>query len=158
MSALIDAAILILTGGNTQFKDCGKNVIYGFIEGVKETFGEAKKTISAFGEATLDRLKKVLGIHSPSTEFAELGMYSAKGFANGLTRFAGVAMTAAKDVGTNTMNSLKGAVSKMADVVSGDVDLNPTIRPVLDYRCRVWYEPDRFSVKPEPRNQCEWCQ
>lgn len=38
----------------------------------------------------------------------------------------------AKDAGTTAISSLTGAIGNVSDLISGDMELQPTIRPVLD--------------------------
>lgn len=45
----------------------------------------AKDTIQNWGTGIIDKLKNVLGIHSPSTETAQMGDYMMQGMANGIT-------------------------------------------------------------------------
>jgi hypothetical protein len=73
-----------------------------------------------------------LGIKSPSQVFSEIGMYSMQGLAGGLKKYSGLVETEATNVGDTAVNSLSKAVSKISDVISGDMDMTPTIRPVLD--------------------------
>jgi hypothetical protein len=73
-----------------------------------------------------------LGINSPSKVFEEIGKYSIEGFADGLNKFSGVVGGEAKNVGKTAISALSGAVSNISDLISGDMNLNPTIRPVLD--------------------------
>jgi hypothetical protein len=54
------------------------------------------------------------------------------GFVNALDDYKSNVGSSAKDMGNMAINSLKDAISNVADVVSGDLDLAPTIRPVLD--------------------------
>lgn len=77
-------------------------------------------------------LKDTLGIKSPSKVFAKLGMYSAMGLADGLYKNSGLVKTQAENVGTKAVNGLKNAISKISDVVLANIDVDPTIRPVLD--------------------------
>lgn len=69
----------------TSLVDAGKNLISGFIEGIRSG---AARIIKAIRETITDRLpgfvKSALGISSPSTMFAELGAAVAAGFAGGI--------------------------------------------------------------------------
>ncbi len=63
----------------------GKNIINGFVNGIKSKFDEAKKAIKSFATGVGDTFKIILGIHSPSTVFAEFGMNTGQGYINGIT-------------------------------------------------------------------------
>ena len=74
---------------NFSLFDIGKNLIQGLIDGVNNMIETAKNAVANVGDAVIDKVKNVLGIHSPSTEFAEIGGYIDMGLANGITAFLG---------------------------------------------------------------------
>lgn len=73
------------TFDNFSLFDIGKNLIQGLIDGVNNMIETAKNTVANVGNAVIDKVKNVLGIHSPSTVFAEIGGYIDQGLANGIT-------------------------------------------------------------------------
>lgn len=82
----IPGQILAILKDPSALVSAGKNLIQGFINGIKSMAGDIIKAIK---ETITDKLpgfvKKALGIHSPSRVFMELGSYSAQGFVEGLT-------------------------------------------------------------------------
>lgn len=110
----------------------GTNIVLGIATGIKNNAAKLVVEAATMAKQALQAAKTALGIRSPSKEFENVGMYSVKGLAGGLKKFAGLAVTEAKNVGSKTINSLSGAMSTIAEVVSGDLDMVPTIRPVLD--------------------------
>lgn len=75
--------------GNFSLFDIGKNLIQGLINGVNNMIETAKNAVANVGNAVIDKVKNVLGIHSPSTVFAEIGGYIDQGLANGITAAQG---------------------------------------------------------------------
>ena len=71
-----------------QINEVGANIIKGLWNGIKsfDILGHVKKLASDI----LGGFKKVLGIHSPSTAFAELGKYSMLGYTNQLEDMKGM--------------------------------------------------------------------
>lgn len=69
---------------NFSLFDIGKNLIQGLINGVNNMIETAKNAVANVGNAVIDKVKNVLGIHSPSTVFAEIGGYIDQGLANGI--------------------------------------------------------------------------
>ena len=61
-----------------QIKNWWSNSVLGGLS-------RAKDTIQNWGTGIIDKLKNVLGIHSPSTETAQMGDYMMQGMANGMT-------------------------------------------------------------------------
>lgn len=69
---------------NFSLFDIGKDLIQGLINGVNNMIETAKNAVANVGNAVIDKVKNVLGIHSPSTVFAEIGGYIDQGLANGI--------------------------------------------------------------------------
>ena len=74
---------------NFSLVDVGKNLIQGLVDGVNGMIDTAKNAVANVGSAAIDKVKDVLGIHSPSTVFAEIGKYIDLGLANGITAAQG---------------------------------------------------------------------
>lgn len=68
-----------------EFFNAGKNLIQGFIEGIKNLKEQAISSVTGIATSAVDKFKTLLGIHSPSTVFAEIGGYIDQGLANGIT-------------------------------------------------------------------------
>ena len=94
ISSVAETAKKILSAIKSAFDnfslfDIGKNLIQGLIDGVNNMIETAKNAVANVGNAVIDKVKNVLGIHSPSTVFAEIGGYIDQGLANGITGFLG---------------------------------------------------------------------
>lgn len=90
ISSVAETAKKILSAIKSAFDnfslfDIGKNLIQGLIDGVNNMIETAKNAVANVGNAVIDKVKNVLGIHSPSTVFAEIGGYIVQGLANGIT-------------------------------------------------------------------------
>lgn len=129
---LIDAIIGAIGGVAYKFVDAGANAVKGFVQGLASLPGKLWDAGANLGNSALAAAKKALEQHSPSKKFAEVGMYAAMGLANGLQKYAGLVGTEATNVGKTAISALTGAVSGISDIINGDMDANPTIRPVLD--------------------------
>lgn len=84
--------------GNFSLFDIGKNLIQGLINGVNNMIETAKNAVANVGNAVIDKVKNVLGIHSPSTVFAEIGGYIDQGLANGIAAAISYVTTAMQGV------------------------------------------------------------
>lgn len=94
ISSVTETAKKILSAIKSAFDnfslfDIGKNLIQGLIDGVNDIIETAKNAVANVGNAVIDKVKNVLGIHSPSTVFAEIGGYIDQGLANGITAAQG---------------------------------------------------------------------
>lgn len=107
ISSVTETAKKILSAIKSAFDnfslfDIGKNLIQGLINGVNNMIETAKNAVANVGNAVIDKVKNVLGIHSPSTVFYEIGGYIDQGLANGIT--------AAVPYVTTAMQNVAGAV------------------------------------------------
>ena len=89
ISSVTETAKKILSAIKSAFDnfslfDIGKNLIQGLINGVNNMIETAKNAVANVGNAVIDKVKNVLGIHSPSTVFYEIGGYIDQGLANGI--------------------------------------------------------------------------
>lgn len=80
----------------------------------------------------LDSAMKTLGVNSPSKEFIKIGEFSGDGLVIGLNSQAKVVAKAAENVGKGALDGIKLSLSRIKDTVASDMDMVPTIRPVLD--------------------------
>ena len=65
-------------------KAVGGNIVKGLWNGMSGLKDWVIDKVKGMGKSILNGLKKVLGIHSPSTEFALVGRFSGEGFVEGL--------------------------------------------------------------------------
>ena len=68
-----------------DFKEIGRNMIQGLINGIKEMVSVVKNTIVSFGTKVIDFVKDIFDIHSPSRVFEEIGTFIVEGFINGIS-------------------------------------------------------------------------
>lgn len=69
----------------SQYNEVGAYLVQGMANGALSEGDNFNKALDLIATNSIDELKKLLGIHSPSTVFAGLGGYMMKGLANGLT-------------------------------------------------------------------------
>lgn len=103
ISSVTETAKKILSAIKSAFDnfslfDIGKNLIQGLIDGVNNMIETAKNAVANVGNAVIDKVKNVLGIHSPSTVFAEIGGYIDQGLANGISAAVSYVTTAMQGV------------------------------------------------------------
>lgn len=85
MPQIIKAIVKGLASGYKEMFNIGKDLLKGLWEGIKSLSSWIWGKIKGFFNDTLvGGIKKLLGIHSPSKVFAELGEYSGEGFVEGL--------------------------------------------------------------------------
>lgn len=100
MPRIISAIWNALKGVN--WRDLGKQVIDGLINGLKSMLSSLKDTAKEVADSIKNKFKDIMGIHSPSKVFFEYGRFTDQGFANGIIQNADVIEQAYTTVGFNT--------------------------------------------------------
>lgn len=119
-------AINAATSFISQAVQVGRDLINGFIRGIKEMASNlASAAREAVGNA-ITAAKKTLGVASPSKVFKEIGFYTVKGFAVGLTDNAKMAANAMNKV----IDPLTGT---SVDIGSNLADINGQAKNAIDY-------------------------
>lgn len=68
----------------SMFVEIGRNIIKGLWNGIESMTGAVINKVKNLAKSILNSMKSVLGIHSPSTEFALLGKFSVLGYTEAL--------------------------------------------------------------------------
>ena len=134
--AFIDGLAEAIKKNSKALRDAGANLAFEVLNGITGGLaGGAKDLFNgavSLGNDAINGIKSALGIKSPSKEFMEIGRFSNLGLANGLSKYSNIAVDAASNIGLSAVDSLKKSVSKISDLAFNELDMNPTIRPVLD--------------------------
>ena len=80
-----------------KLKDIGKQAIEGLMDGIKGMKDKAVDGVKNVGKSLLNGMKNILGIHSPSKEFAILGKFSVLGYTEALDDMKNEVDTAIQD-------------------------------------------------------------
>ena len=72
------------------------------------------------------------GIASPSKVFARIGRFLDLGLAKGIVDNIRVVKDASEISGNSAIDSMMAVVGHISDIINGEVQVDPTIRPVLD--------------------------
>lgn len=110
----------------------GVNIVKDMESGILSQAASLAKTTAKVALQSLSAANKALGIKSPSKEFEKVGIYSAEGMIVGLTGMAKLVANSASNVGNTAISALTSAASSISDIINGNIDPTPTIRPVLD--------------------------
>lgn len=129
---IISGALTAIKNKYNDFYNAGKYLVEGFADGITDNTYKAKAKSKAMAQAALDAAKKVLDIHSPSKEFFKVGNFAGMGFINALDDYSSKSYDAGYDMADSARNGLGKAIAKIRDVIAGDIDSSPTIKPVMD--------------------------
>lgn len=80
--------------GGLDLAEMGSNIIEGLIDGIINMGPNMLKAVTGIADAAINAAKSALGIASPSKVFADIGGYTAEGFAVGVDDGAAMAQDA----------------------------------------------------------------
>ena len=115
-----------------DFYDAGKNLVKGFARGISENSFIAEIKAAAMADLAYEAAKEALDINSPSKIFRKLGFSIPEGLAMGIDKLGYVVGNSIISMTDSAIRGTKNAISRIASIVTSDIDAQPTIRPVLD--------------------------
>lgn len=110
----------------------GSAIVEGMVKGLGKSSGKVADAARAVAKKALDAAMNFLGINSPAKAFIPVGESSDEGFAKGLYKGISMVEDATEHVGKTAIDSMSKVLSDVGEMVSGDIELRPTITPVLD--------------------------
>ncbi|MBO5887460.1 MAG: peptidoglycan-binding protein [Bacteroidaceae bacterium] len=116
----------------TNFYDVGKYLAQGFAAGITADTWRAEAAAKAMAKKAKEAAEKELDENSPSKEFYKIGAFVAQGFALGIQGDTRKSTSAATNMASSAIDTVRGAISRIADAINGELDTQPTIRPILD--------------------------
>ena len=116
----------------SKFKSAGSYLVDGFCDGISENTWKAEAKARAMAAAAAEAAEDELDEHSPSKRFYGIGNFAGVGFINALIDNVSKAGKAGREIARSSIDGLNDIISRIADYVDADMDVQPTIRPVLD--------------------------
>ena len=116
----------------SQFKSAGSYLVDGFCDGISENTWKAEAKARAMAAAAAEAAEDELDEHSPSKRFYGIGNFAGVGFINALIDNVSKAGKAGREIARSSIDGLNDIISRIADYVDADMDVQPIIRPVLD--------------------------
>ena len=107
-------------------------IIDGLIGGIKAGVQGVIDAAANLGKEALAAIGIQIDANSPSEEFAKRGLWIAQGLANGINEYSKLVYDAAKNLGDDALGGLANIMAEINNSVNDNLDINPTIRPVLD--------------------------
>ena len=107
----------------------GGNIVQGVIDGVTGAAGKLANSVKDMASNAIDTVKRTLGIHSPSRVMRdEVGKFIPLGLANGIDATSSSVIRSANGL----VNGTRSVFSQLKDGLDVNMNLDPTITPVLD--------------------------
>lgn len=122
--ACVAKLVGVWDGSMDEWGHIGENIVSGLLNGIKGAWNSLTKWVSNGINGLVSGVKGLLGIHSPSKVFSEIGLNICRGLAEGLTTNAPLAEDAAKQV--------VASVTRMTEALTGSMQtVTKTITEIL---------------------------
>jgi phage-related protein len=126
----------------------GRDLIQGLINGVGSMIGAAASAVRNVGSSIVGSLKGVLGIHSPSTVFAEMGQNIGEGLVQGVNSMQGKANMAISGlVGGSGVISTNGSLPASPTSSSTRIDQSHSSSSQITIQQLVIQAPNNATLK-----------
>ena len=109
-----------------------QNIVDGLTNGIQNAQSQVDSAISNMALNALNVANSVLGIHSPSREFAKIGKFTAEGMAMGIDQNSDEVISSTKAMATGSIDAMRQSILEMSKVLDQEIDLQPVISPVMD--------------------------
>lgn len=129
---IVSGCLTAIRNKYQDFYDAGKYLVEGFAKGIDEYTWYAEARAAAMARAAAQAAEEELDINSPSKVGQRIGGFFGMGFVNSIIDYADKSYEAGAEMAAAAKNGLSNAISKVRDFVEGNMDTQPTIRPVLD--------------------------
>lgn len=118
-SGIKSAVTMIVSGIKSTFEsvvgymsNIGHNIVAGLVSGIRGAWGMVTSGIQALVNQIPAKIRKLLGIHSPSRVTKKLGHWTAEGMAIGIADGSKATKKEATKLATGTTKAMKRAMSK----------------------------------------------
>ena len=114
------------------FYGAGAYLVRGLANGISDNDYIVKAKAKAMARAATRAAQKELDEHSPSKVFYKIGKYIPMGMVKGIDAYASQAKDSSKSMARSAVDGASYALAALTDMINGDIDMSPTIRPVVD--------------------------
>ena len=121
-----------IRGHYSTFYSAGSYLVIGFANGISAGTYEAAAKARAMASAAAQAAKAELNEHSPSKVGHQIGDNFGIGFTNGIGENIQNAYGVSSKIAQSAKAGLSDAVRRIGEALDRDVELTPSIKPVLD--------------------------
>lgn len=127
----VDGAGSKATGRGSMYS-AGQDLGSGLVSGINSKKDTVYWAGYALGQKAVQGEKDGQKSNSPSKLTIQSGKWFGEGLVIGIQKMGDKVYSAGHDLGETAVKSLSSTVSRIATAIDSDIDIQPTIRPVLD--------------------------
>lgn len=129
---LAEACASVMTESKKTFTSAGASLVDGFASGISSNSYKAEAKARAMAKAAAKAAEDELDINSPSKVLMKTGYSVPEGFALGIDKMSRVVKSSAVSMADVAVDNVSSSIARLSGMVNNDIDVQPTIRPVLD--------------------------
>lgn len=129
---IVSRCLTAIRNKYTDFYNAGKYLVEGFADGITANTYLAEARARAMAAAAARAAERELDEHSPSKVGYRIGDFFGLAFVTAISDYADKSYKAGTNMAAAAKNGLSNAISKIREFVDGEMEVQPTIRPVLD--------------------------
>lgn len=129
---IVSGCLTAIRNKYTDFYNAGKYLVEGFADGITANTYLAEARARAIAAAAARAAERELDEHSPSKVGYRIGDFFGLAFVNAISDYVDKSYKAGTNMAAAAKNGLSNAISKIREFVDGEMEVQPTIRPVLD--------------------------
>ena len=129
---IVSGCLTAIRNKYTDFYNAGKYLVEEFADGITANTYLVEARARAMAAAAARAAERELDEHSPSKVGYRIGDFFGLAFVNAISDYADKSYKAGTNMAAAAKNGLSNAISKIREFVDGEMEVQPTIRPVLD--------------------------
>lgn len=130
--SVLASAVNAINSYYGSFYSAGSYISSGLANGMSSRLGQIRSVAAQMASAAAQATRAAAAVRSPSRVFMEIGDYMGQGLVIGMENEASSIYKAGTKMGDSAFDGINKTVSRLSDVLNSDMDVTPTIRPVLD--------------------------
>lgn len=132
VKSCVDAAKKAASNLGSSLISAGKSLVEGFISGITSMAKSVASKAAEVVTGAINAAKNALKINSPSKVFISIGKSVDEGFIDGLNAWSNKVNNTATELTEGIIENAQKPLSNLSKIIDGDINVNPTITPVLD--------------------------
>lgn len=118
--------------GSSGFSSIGRSMVQGMISGMGGLAGSLYEKARSIAKSAYEAAKNALNINSPSKLFMGLGASTIEGFVKGISDNMSDVANSSEGIANSAYTAVSRTIGAVTEAMNTNVDMNPTITPVLD--------------------------